>query len=140
MLRLLAERWAFFKPKNDGWWNIFDTILVGLSLIDVALTWSQAGKAMNVTFARVMRLFRFVRILRLVRVMRFFYSFRLMIFSVFYSILCLLWVFGMLLFIMYFFAMFFLHGISEHFRTHFERSGGEICETTLCLEVRRLCG
>jgi len=140
MIRFLAEGWAFFKSKSDGWWNIFDTVLVGLSLIDVALTLLQAGKAMNFTFARVMRLFRFVRILRIVRVMRFFYSFRLMIYSVVYSILCLLWVFGMLFFIMYFFALFFLHGVSEHFRTYYEDNDGAICETSLCLELQSLCG
>jgi len=45
-----------------------------------------------------------------------------------------------LLFIMYFFAMFFLHGISEHFRTYYEDNNGSICETTLCVELQRLCG
>jgi len=140
IIRFLADGRAFVKSKSDGWWNIFDTLLVGLSLIDMALTWLQAGKAMNFTFARVMRLFRFVRILRVVRVMRFFYSFRLMIYSVVYSILCLLWVFGMLSFIMYFFALFFIHGVSEHFRTYSEKNGGAICETALCLELQSLCG
>jgi len=110
------------KPKDDGWWNIFETALVGLSVIDVVLTLLEAGNAMNVTFVRVMRLYRFVRILRMVRVMRFFYSFRLMVHSVIHSILSLLWVFGILLFIMYFFAMLLLHGVTEHFRTYVEKT------------------
>merc|ERR1712232_1285629 len=39
-----------------------------------------------------------------------------MVYSVVYSIVSLLWVFILLLFIMYFFAIFFLNGVVEYFR------------------------
>merc|ERR1719414_1998099 len=77
---------------------------------------SRSFSTMNLTFARILRVFRFARILRIVRVMRFFYSFRLMVYSVIYSIMSLLWVFILLLFIMYFFAVVFLNVVVEYFR------------------------
>mmetsp|Transcript_102133 Transcript_102133/g.324506 ORF Transcript_102133/g.324506 Transcript_102133/m.324506 type:complete len:691 (-) Transcript_102133:77-2149(-) len=114
LLRLLAEGKNFLS-KEDAPWNLFDTFLVILSAVDIILTQFDALTALNFTFARTLRIFRFARILRIVRVMRFFYSFRLMVYSVIYSIVSLLWVFMMLLFVIYFFAIFFLHGVTDYF-------------------------
>jgi len=112
LLRLVAERKNFLIGE-DAAWNVLDTALVMLSLLDILLS----NTALNLTFARTLRVFRFARILRIVRVMRIFYSFRLMVYSVIYSIVSLLWVFFMLVFVMYFFAIFFLNGVAEEFRT-----------------------
>merc|ERR1719414_884929 len=95
---------------------------------------SRSFSTMNLTFARIVRVFRLARILRIVRVMRFFYSFRLMVYSVIYSIVSLLWVFILLLFIMYFFAVFFLNGVVEYFRVTSDKN------SELCLELIKLFG
>jgi len=116
VLRLFAEKRDFIFSEEAPW-NLFDTFLVLLSLLDLVLSSITDASTLNLTFARTLRIFRFARILRIVRVMRFFYSFRLMVYSVLYSMVSLLWVFIMLVFVMYFFSIFFLHAVSEHFRT-----------------------
>lgn len=115
ILRLIAERSEFIFSEDCAW-NLFDTFLVLLSIIDVALGMFTEAEAVNLSFARSLRIFRFARILRIVRVFRFFYTFRLMVYSVLYSIVSLLWVFVLLAFAIYFFAIFFLNGVAEHFR------------------------
>lgn len=115
LLRLAAER-AEFLFSEDAPWNVFDTFLVLLSIFDIVLSEFTAAGAVNLSFARTLRIFRFARILRIVRVFRFFYSFRLMVYSVLYSIVSLFWVLIMLVFVMYFFAIFFMHGVTEYFK------------------------
>jgi len=109
LLRLLADRMVFFSG-SDWRWNMFDTILVIQSLVDQA-----ANIAPNVTFVRVMRIVRFLRILRLVRVLRGFIRIRLMVQSILGSLKNLLWIFLMIFFVLYSFAIFFLHGVAESY-------------------------
>jgi len=114
-LRVLGEGRGFLNTEEAPW-NLFDAFLVLLSIVDNIMTRIAGSSTLNFTFARTLRIFRFARILRIVRVMRFFYSFRLMVYAVIYSIVSLLWVFVMLLFVMYFFAIFFLNGVGEYFK------------------------
>jgi hypothetical protein len=115
LLRIVSDRWHFVVGQ-DKLWNLFDFLLVSQSLVDVVLTQIQGGQGVpNFSFTRMLRMLRFARILRIIRVMRAFQSFRIMVYSIMHSMISLLWVFMMLFFVVYFFAIFFLHGVSEHY-------------------------
>jgi len=111
LLRMVAEGKEFIFGE-DWKWNLFDSVLVLQSMIDIA----SSGAGMNLSFARVLRILRFARILRLIRVMRFFQSFRLMVYSILCSMLNLLWVLMLLFFVIYFFAVFFLMAVTEQYK------------------------
>jgi len=111
VLRAISEKRMFWI--GDEWkWNILDLLLVLLSIVDLA-TNEAVNSLPKVGFLRVLR---FTRIVRIIRVMRFFQSFRLMIYSILNSMASLLWVFLLLLFVIYLFAIVFIHGVTEHFR------------------------
>jgi hypothetical protein len=111
IIRVAAERWAFVFGENWAW-NLFDTVLVFESLVDLVLVQSAAP---NISFARVLRLVRFTRVLRILRAMRSCQTLRVMIFSIFKSMASLLWVFALILFVIYFFAVLFASGVVEVF-------------------------
>lgn len=111
VLRLLVDGKEFCIGE-DWKWNLFDSFLVTQSFMDLLAT---KGTGLNLSFARLLRILRFARILRLIRVMRFFQSFRIMVYSILCSMVSLLWVLMLLFFIIYFFAVFFLHGITDDY-------------------------
>merc|ERR1719296_380451 len=69
---------------------------------------------MDLTTARVLRLARFVRLLRLVRAIRAFHSLRVVVLGIIDSMTSLCWCFVVVGFIIYTFAVFFLHAATEH--------------------------
>merc|ERR1740121_671859 len=107
-----------FLIGSDWKWNIFDSFLVLLSLPDLISFNQEGGGTGSLSVFRTFRIFRFFRILRLLRVMRFFHSFRVMVYSILGSMLNLLWVFLLLLFVMYFFAVVFVTAAADYFELH----------------------
>mmetsp|Transcript_55171 Transcript_55171/g.159771 ORF Transcript_55171/g.159771 Transcript_55171/m.159771 type:complete len:836 (+) Transcript_55171:129-2636(+) len=131
MLRFLAERVMFFVGF-DWKWNLMDSLLVGSSIFDIVLNsmGSSDSAASNITTARILRLARFARLFRLVHTVRAFHSFRIVILGIIQSMSSLYWCFFVIGFIIYMFAVFFLNGVSEHYRT----TGG-LTEDTLSQEL-----
>jgi len=116
LLRAVAERIEFLIGKN--WkWNFFDTILVSTSVVGLLAEALQSSgeRPPDFSFARMLRLIRFTRVLRLLRAVRFSESLRLMIFAILASIGSLFWIWIVLFFMIYFWAVFFLSGIIEHY-------------------------
>jgi len=113
VLRIVTTGKSFWLGPERGW-NLLDALLVLQSLVDLVSHLSGGNGTPNFSFGRTLRLMRFSRILRVIRVMRFFQSFRLMVYSIVYSMTSLLWVFLLLLFVIYSFALFFLHGITDY--------------------------
>jgi len=113
-LRLLAERLLFIYGPE--WrWNLFDSTLVSLSVIDMIYKGARSGGGDlgNVTLARMFRVVRFVRIIRVVRAVRAFHSLRLVVFAIYESMVSLIWCFIVVGLIIYVFAVCFLHGVAE---------------------------
>jgi len=120
LLKLLAEDVQVFLGP-DRLWNLLDLVLVVSAIGQLA---AESG-APNISVTRNVRLFRVVRILRVVRVVRVCQSLRVMINAILRSLDALFWVFAVLAFFMYIFAMAFMHAATEQFRSK---------KTTLFLE------
>ncbi|CAK0850715.1 unnamed protein product [Prorocentrum cordatum] len=120
LLKLLAEDVRVFLGP-DRMWNTLDLVLVA-SAIGQLIAESDAP---SIILTRNVRLFRVVSILRVFRVVRICQSLRVMINAILRSLDALFWVFAVLAFFMYIFAMAFMHAATEQFRSK---------KTTLFLE------
>jgi len=98
---------CYYFVNEDMSWNIFDTVLVFISLSDAVLM--LAGFAVgNVTFARSLRLFKMGKILRIFRAIRFLKSLRVMMESIAGSLSSLFWSFIMIALILFIFSLLFV--------------------------------
>ncbi|CAK0883118.1 unnamed protein product [Prorocentrum cordatum] len=111
LLKILAEDVKVFLGP-DWPWNALDLVLVISAVGQLA---SESG-APNISFARNLRLVRVVSILRVARVVRICQSLRVMIFAILRCLDALLWVFIVLAFFMYIFAMSFMHAVTVQFQ------------------------
>jgi len=102
----------FFHGPN--WqWNAFDLILVFTSLTNVSLSLTAKSATQNVAIARVLRFTRFIRIFSITRAMRAFQSLRIVVFTIFESMVSLMWCFLILGLILFTFAVFLVQGVTE---------------------------
>jgi len=103
-IRMFALRCNFWF--GEEWkWNVFDTLLVAISITDLA-SGLQDGNSTG--YVRVLKTLRMVRVLRIVRVLRFFRELRRMVTSIMSSMVSLLWCLILLFIIMYVFAVIFM--------------------------------
>jgi len=114
-LRAMSERGLFFYGE-EWMWNLFDTVLVILSVVDTVLNNIDSIGMANLGAARIFRFVRFVRLVRLARAARAVHSLRLFILSIFASGMSLIWCALIVSIIVYFFAVCFLNGVTEYFR------------------------
>lgn len=106
VLRIIAEGIQFLSCNNLSLrWNVFDTVLVICSLVDLLLSSvineKEDDKNSEVSSIRMLRLLRLIRIMRLVRVMRFFQDLRNMVTGIISSLKSLMWALLLLNLIMY---------------------------------------
>eukprot|EP00747_Dinoflagellata_sp_TGD_P085857 gnl/TRDRNA2_/TRDRNA2_163043_c1_seq3.p1 gnl/TRDRNA2_/TRDRNA2_163043_c1~~gnl/TRDRNA2_/TRDRNA2_163043_c1_seq3.p1 ORF type:complete len:639 (-),score=121.06 gnl/TRDRNA2_/TRDRNA2_163043_c1_seq3:508-2361(-) len=112
-LKVAVHKGFFFV--NDHWqWNIFDLGLVALAVYDqIVVFWLADTYFANVSFMRVFRILKVAKILRMVRALRVFHSLRIMIQTLAGSLSALFWVFVMLGFLLYTFALVFVQGFTQ---------------------------
>lgn len=110
VLKLMVHRMYFFC-NSDMSWNIFDIVLVLLSLCDTILL-SIGSSFANVNFARSFRLFKMSKILRIFRAMRLMKELRVMLASIVGSCSSLFWSFVMIGMINFIFSLFFMQQMS----------------------------
>mmetsp|Transcript_91399 Transcript_91399/g.293580 ORF Transcript_91399/g.293580 Transcript_91399/m.293580 type:complete len:620 (+) Transcript_91399:97-1956(+) len=118
VLRAIAER-LLFVFGAEWRWNLFDSAIVGLSLIDLAVNMISGGdnsRVPGVTVGRILRLARFFRLMRLARVFKHAHSLRLIVFAIMDSTASLCWCFVIVGFIIYVFAVLLVCGTAEFFR------------------------
>jgi len=115
-LRMGAFGCKFFIMQ--GWrWNVFDTILVSLQLLEEALAIiSTAGQTpnMNMSFLRVLRVLRLVRLLRLARIMRLIGELRTLVTSIMASLKCLMWTLVLVFLMIYTVSVYICQVVAEH--------------------------
>jgi len=104
-LKVRVYRWDFFTGI-DRRWNIFDIILLALMAVEMVLTVLQAFDLPGINIFRVLRLFRLARVFRLLRVVRLLSELRIMIVCMLSSMITLFWSALMLIFTLYFGALF----------------------------------
>jgi len=115
LLRVIALEGGFFVGP-EWTWNIFDSVLVLFSLVEMYLY----ATDVNFSFIRVLRLFRIVRTLRMVRLLRFagaFKNLRLMILAIIKSSGPLVFATGILITLMFLFAVLVLSAVTSYVET-----------------------
>ena len=113
LLRIFSERRVFFTGPDSAW-NFIDIGLVSQSCFDILLELLHSSAMPNLSFLWTFRILRFARILRLVRVVKAFHSFRVMVYSIALSIMSMVWVWILMCFIIYGFALIFTFGVEQH--------------------------
>mmetsp|Transcript_56055 Transcript_56055/g.126489 ORF Transcript_56055/g.126489 Transcript_56055/m.126489 type:complete len:611 (-) Transcript_56055:99-1931(-) len=122
LLRLCVYRFEFFTMP--GWkWNLFDSVVVGLQLVEMALhhlTSVFASVSINLNFAslRILRILRLIRIIRLVRVLRLVAELRRIVFSFVASLRPFCVTFLLLLMVIYITSVYLTQLILDHRTNH----------------------
>eukprot|EP00928_Gymnodinium_smaydae_P053243 TRINITY_DN37280_c0_g1_i1.p1 TRINITY_DN37280_c0_g1~~TRINITY_DN37280_c0_g1_i1.p1 ORF type:complete len:710 (+),score=128.78 TRINITY_DN37280_c0_g1_i1:50-2131(+) len=101
IVRLVALRRKFFPPHADGWWHMFDILVVASSLFEFV------GEGIDGSLLRVLRFGKIARVLRLIR---FCSPLRLMIMAIWSSIKSLTWAMILLMFLLYILAIVICQG------------------------------
>jgi len=114
ILKLTVHRWYYFCNQDMGW-NIFDAILVGLSIFDqlISAIVGTGNGGGDFTFMRTLRILKMARVLRGLRVVRFFDELRIMLNSLIGSVSSLFWSIVMLMITFYIFALLFVQGVAN---------------------------
>lgn len=113
-LRVLAEG-SGFVYKTNWRWNFFDSIIVAISLLELAMGDLAEKAAQQVPSIRIIRMARVVRVLRIARVMRQFRSLRVLVHSVFNTLRSLMWTLLLLGVILFVFAILFTQAATQNF-------------------------
>lgn len=101
-LKLLAEGKDFILGE-DQFWNIFDSLLVLESIIDLSFS----GAGLKLSFLRIFRVFRLVRVVRMVKSVNALAKLRTMIFAILNTFIDLCWAFLVIFLILFIFGMTF---------------------------------
>jgi voltage-gated sodium channel len=108
-VKLIVHRLYFFW-NDDMAWNIFDFMLVVVSMYDVAGDYYELWTP-NVTYLRLVRFMRLGKLLRIVRLMHLVRDLRLILSSMLGSVASFTWSMVMLLIVIFMFATLFVEGI-----------------------------
>jgi len=115
IVRLRAYKLAFFRGESMLW-NMFDLVLVIMSIVEVLLSHvdDNAGAA---TIGSGMKTLKMLRIVRVFRVFRFFKELSLLALMIIDSMKALVWALVMLAIILYVFAICFTVNATEYIKT-----------------------
>jgi len=115
ILRLCGDGSRFLYHMGIRTMNIFDAVLVAISLIQLAFENASSDvQAPNTSIGKVMRLFRMARIMRIARLARFFVELRVMVVMILLSLRSLFWLGVLLSAMMYLLAICFTQGFSDY--------------------------
>jgi len=112
VLRLKAYRCAFFRG-DAMFWNMFDLLLVFMSLVEVVMLVSNTSVG-HASIGSGMKTIKMLRIIRVFRVFRFFKELSLLALMIIDSMKALIWAMVMLTIILYVFAICFTVNATEH--------------------------
>lgn len=121
MLRLYVHRASFFC--TGSWqWNLFDTAVVGVQVMEEVLAYMSPGAdgssegvlPQNLSFTRMLRILRLVRVIRLVRVLRLIRELRMLVSSISNSLKSLGWTVLLLILLIYTVALYLTQLVSDH--------------------------
>ncbi|CAK9076731.1 unnamed protein product [Durusdinium trenchii] len=121
ILKLVAVGCHEFWRGEDCVWNIFDFVIVSISvaetLVDyMAATISAADGSNSFRVMRALRLARTLRGVRIIRVFRYFSALRGLILSIFSTLGSLLWTLLLLLIVFYVFSCIFTQLVTDYCR------------------------
>mmetsp|Transcript_3510 Transcript_3510/g.10755 ORF Transcript_3510/g.10755 Transcript_3510/m.10755 type:complete len:658 (+) Transcript_3510:110-2083(+) len=117
LLRIGTDRIAFIRGVE--WrWNLFDSIIVGLSLVETVASSILSGIGLNFPFLRLVRVVRVLRVLKVLHMIPFFKRLGLMMTSVAASLSALAPAFVLLILVIYMFGICMMQGVITHLETN----------------------
>lgn len=124
-INLYAQGCSGFFCGQERWWNLFDLIIIVLSLLETALDlWvalsngdgNQTVSPSNVRFARIVRLGRALRGIRVMRLLRYVSALRTLVLSILSSMASLMWTLVLLMLLFYSFGVLFTQLVTDQCR------------------------
>merc|ERR1719359_1096393 len=110
VIRIVAEGKVFFSKRSPNWkWNIFDTVLVALQILEefmARLIDEKDGQSAKFSYMRILRLLRLIRVMRLVRIVRLVSELKTIISSIMGSLRSLMWTLVLLILFIYIVGIF----------------------------------
>jgi len=144
-VRMMCHGRSFFTML-DWKWNVFDTVIVTMQLLEVVLEPVLGGEEdrsmpSNFNFMRILRILRLVRIVRLVRVLRYVQELRTMVASIASSCKSLLWTIVLVVLLIYVIGVYLTNLVADHaqrnpeilHRSDTKQYYGSLLRTTLSL-------
>eukprot|EP00435_Cladocopium_sp_Y103_P071520 s7_g37.t1 len=134
VLKMYARGYRAFFAGDDGGWNVFDSCIVVVSLLE-----SVISSQLELSHLRVMRFARLVKTFRGVRVMRLLHyisALRTLAHSILNTMRSLFWTLVLLLLTFYSFALIFTQAVLDHCRIETVMQTGDpnavpVCESRL---------
>lgn len=113
MLKLFVYRGQFLSM--DAWqWNIFDTVVVSMQVLEQVTIWLRASRRFSgVSHLRIVRVLRLIRITRIIRVLRLQEELRTIVTSIMSSMESLGWTLLLLAMTVYIFAVVMTQMVAE---------------------------
>lgn len=106
IMRIVVERKEFATGRHKQW-NFFDSLVVGFSLVELAVPDGTLGQN------RTLRVLRLVRVFRIIRVMRFLHELRKMISGIVSTLAALFWAMVLLVMVMFIFGVIMTENVME---------------------------
>lgn len=106
MMRILVEGLLGFVIGSNCGWNFFDTIILGASIMELALE-STTDFMNNTKTFRLLRLARIVKVMRVLRLVQVVIPLRFMIASLVDTLKCMIWALLLLCIIIFAFSLVF---------------------------------
>lgn len=123
-LRLLVDGCEFFHSIH--WrWNVFDFVLVILSMVILVVDGHSVG------FFRMLRILKTLKALRIMRVFRMFTELRLLVATILTSLASLWWSIAFLLVITYLCSILFIQGGISYIRVHTTSTGSSASDPVM---------
>uniref|UniRef100_A0A7S4SS32 EF-hand domain-containing protein n=1 Tax=Alexandrium monilatum TaxID=311494 RepID=A0A7S4SS32_9DINO len=117
MLRIGTDRLAFIRGVE--WrWNLFDSVIVGFSLVETVAESILRGAGLHFPFLRLVRVVRVLRVLKVLHMIPFFKRLGLMMTSVAASLSALAPAFVLLILVIYMFGICMMQGVITHLETN----------------------
>jgi len=113
-VKLLVHKRRFFT-NDSGAWNMFDLVLVSLSVVDLATSYvfDLARFGIQPNFLRILRLLRLTKMFRTIRLMRGLKALRMIVDCIANSLNELFWSIMSLLMFYFFFVVILLNGVAS---------------------------
>jgi len=108
-MRIIASGLLFFTGYESGW-NILDTLLVLMALIENLL-----NEAVDLSFMRVLRVLRTIRAAKVIRAVRFLTELRVLLMSIVGCIWSIFWALVFLVGVLFIYAVLFSQGAAYAF-------------------------
>merc|ERR1712137_1195884 len=108
IMRVCAQKSAFVLGRDVGW-NLFDTILISISLFQMV---SNTGS--NLSVFRIFRIFRLVRLLKVIHRIRVLESLKVMVHEILQCTFPLFWASLILILLIYAFGVFFMSVVAGY--------------------------